>query len=232
MYTKKELEEAVSKSFSLQETLRNLGRKSSGSLYRCVRNNILKYNIDISHFKTSSKLGQKASVFSFGLSNKRVGNKTLIRALIKSGREYKCELCSIKEWRSNKLTLEVHHLDSNCHNNNIENLQILCPNCHSQIEKLKNKKDIANWQDLCECGNKKTKYVDICRKCYYEKFPPEYKISWPSNEELIELYTTKPMAAIARDLKVSLTTIRKKMYSLGLKPLGKGYWQKKLQSKK
>ena len=42
-------------------------------------------------------------------------------------KEAKCELCSY-----NKFTeiLEVHHLDKDRTNNTIENLQILCPNCH------------------------------------------------------------------------------------------------------
>lgn len=45
----------------------------------------------------------------------------------------KCELCGWGEINptTGKIPLEVHHIDGNCYNNNIDNLQLLCPNCHS-----------------------------------------------------------------------------------------------------
>ena len=56
----------------------------------------------------------------------------LRRKLIEDGiKRNECEMCGLKEWRSQKLTLELHHIDGNRFNNNLDNLQILCPNCHS-----------------------------------------------------------------------------------------------------
>jgi len=50
-------------------------------------------------------------------------------------KEEKCELCGVKnEWNGKPLTLELHHIDGNRFNNRLDNLQILCPNCHSQID--------------------------------------------------------------------------------------------------
>jgi 5-methylcytosine-specific restriction endonuclease McrA len=46
-------------------------------------------------------------------------------------KERKCELCGISEWLGIQLPLELHHKDGNHLNNNLHNLQILCPNCHS-----------------------------------------------------------------------------------------------------
>lgn len=39
--------------------------------------------------------------------------------------------------------MELHHIDGNTSNNKLENLQILCPNCHAQTDtfRAKNKKD-------------------------------------------------------------------------------------------
>lgn len=52
----------------------------------------------------------------------------LIRDGIKAGA---CELCGVSEWMGVKLPLELHHKDGNHYNNNLDNLMILCPNCHS-----------------------------------------------------------------------------------------------------
>ena len=43
----------------------------------------------------------------------------------------RCEVCGIDEWRGEKITLEVHHIDGDRSNNTKDNLQVLCPNCHS-----------------------------------------------------------------------------------------------------
>lgn len=42
-----------------------------------------------------------------------------------------CEKCGISEWFGVKIPLELHHKDSNHFNNKLDNLIILCPNCHS-----------------------------------------------------------------------------------------------------
>lgn len=42
-----------------------------------------------------------------------------------------CEICGISIWDGVKLPLELHHKDGNHYNNDLNNLQILCPNCHS-----------------------------------------------------------------------------------------------------
>ena len=42
-----------------------------------------------------------------------------------------CEKCGISEWFGVKIPLELHHKDNNHFNNKLDNLVILCPNCHS-----------------------------------------------------------------------------------------------------
>ena len=48
----------------------------------------------------------------------------------------KCELCGWGEENpyTHTIPLEIHHIDGNCLNNKEENLQLLCPNCHSLTE--------------------------------------------------------------------------------------------------
>lgn len=58
----------------------------------------------------------------------------------------KCQSCGITtEWYGNQLHFEIHHIDGVRENNNLNNLSLLCPNCHSQTDnyggKNKGKKD-------------------------------------------------------------------------------------------
>ena len=46
----------------------------------------------------------------------------------------KCECCGITEWNGKPISLQLHHKDGNSNNNSLENLKILCPNCHSQTD--------------------------------------------------------------------------------------------------
>jgi 5-methylcytosine-specific restriction endonuclease McrA len=46
--------------------------------------------------------------------------------------EYKCNKCGIKDWNGKNITLEIEHKDGNNWNNKENNLELLCPNCHSQ----------------------------------------------------------------------------------------------------
>ena len=50
-----------------------------------------------------------------------------------------CWECGIKEWNGKPIVLELEHCDGNGYNNNISNLKMLCPNCHSQTPTYKNK---------------------------------------------------------------------------------------------
>jgi DNA-binding CsgD family transcriptional regulator len=55
----------------------------------------------------------------------------LLGAGIKSG---DCEECGIAEWRGRPLSMALHHINGDRHDNRLQNLALLCPNCHSQTE--------------------------------------------------------------------------------------------------
>lgn len=52
---------------------------------------------------------------------------------------YNCNNCGISNWNNKPISLELEHKDGNYKNNSPENIELLCPNCHSQTQTFKGK---------------------------------------------------------------------------------------------
>ena len=59
-----------------------------------------------------------------------------IRKLLYKTNNYKCEICNFEGYNSKtgNTILQIHHIDGDCTNNNKNNLQVLCPNCHTMTD--------------------------------------------------------------------------------------------------
>lgn len=141
-FTEEEFAELVRQSISFQELAEKVGYvKTSGSAIQALHKAIEERNLDTSHF-----LGQGWYKNHFDYSRFQYGKPmksyTMRKALIYK-RGQKCENCGLTEWLGKQITLEVHHIDGN-HINNVEtNLQLLCPNCHSQTYNYKIKNSVT-----------------------------------------------------------------------------------------
>lgn len=112
------------------------------------------YGLSFSTFKRYAKLygcynpnqGGKGTTKSYKNALKKVNDilsgkfpnfqtYKLKQKLIKLGiKQNKCEICGCKDWQGKPLQMQLHHIDGNPKNHLLNNLQMLCPNCHSQTE--------------------------------------------------------------------------------------------------
>jgi HNH endonuclease/Bacterial regulatory protein, arsR family len=61
-------------------------------------------------------------------------NDLRLRLLAEGLKDARCEECGLTEWRGRPAPLQLHHINGDGQDNRPENLQILCPNCHSQTD--------------------------------------------------------------------------------------------------
>lgn len=70
----------------------------------------------------------------------KISTVKLKNKLLREGiKEAKCECCGNTVWLGEPIPLELHHIDGDRLNNTIENLQILCPNCHARTDNYRGK---------------------------------------------------------------------------------------------
>lgn len=137
-FTDEELKEIVQNSTSIRDLAINLGYSvDSGSGASAVKEMLATKNFDTSHFT-----GQAWSKNNFNYERFRYGNNIkaadAINAII-AIRGHKCENCLNETWQNVPIPLEVHHLDGDKLNNDLSNLQLLCPNCHALTENYRGK---------------------------------------------------------------------------------------------
>ena len=165
-------------------------------------------------------------VFEYLEKSTNIKSPILRKKLIESGiKEDRCEICGISEWQGVKLPLELHHKDTNHYNNNLENLQILCPNCHSIQEGnsgaaigTKVKKEVKPKVEkiilICpQCGQEFSGKGKICRKCY--NFSNRIA-ERPNRDELKTLIRNNSFLSLSEKFGVSDNAIRKWCKSMNL----------------
>lgn len=131
-FTRQEIEQFVRESFSYAQLAKRIGYDDSsknGSAYRVVHAMVDALNLDISHFKGQgwNKDNFDYSRFTYG---KKIKSSQAVDAII-ALRGHKCEVCGLTEWRNRPIPLEVHHIDGQELNSELDNLLLICPNCHA-----------------------------------------------------------------------------------------------------
>lgn len=145
-FSKEELEQIVKSSYSNREVARKLGyAQDGGGTMASLKKMYEEMNLDTSHFKGQGWNKENYNYDAFCYGGKKKRGKTTLIPLIKL-RGQKCECCGLTEWMGQPINLQIHHIDGNRINNDLSNLQLLCPNCHSYTSNYARRKsnhDIA-----------------------------------------------------------------------------------------
>lgn len=133
---KEELEKVINESLSMREAANKLNMSFSTFKRKAKEFGLYKTNQSGLGIIKSNKTIEDV------LSGKTHMKSTELRKrLVKEGYlENKCSICSLEKWNGLKIVLELDHIDGNNKNNSLDNLRILCPNCHSQTPTFRGRK--------------------------------------------------------------------------------------------
>jgi len=226
------LTDVVKKSYSVSEVMRRLGMLFSGGTHGHITKKIKMYEIDTSHFKQqhmnigkspiNKKLWQEILIKKENSNTERT--KLLRRALMESGREYKCEDCGLKDnWNGKPICIQIDHINGNRSDNRLENLRFLCPNCHSQTSTFNVAKTPFRKEKIKKCircgidftyNTTRRKYCSV--KCANQKECKERKtkIVWPEKNVLLQMLLESNFTQVAFKLGISDNAIRKHLRKL------------------
>ena len=138
-YSEEDVRTAVQSSKSVAGVLRQLGLRPIGGNYKTIHHLISKFQLDVSHFTGQGwnvglifrpKAGLSDEDVFKQDSDYRCSWRLRERYKKKTGITY-CEQCHLSVWQGHQIPLEIHHLNGNNIDNRIENLKLLCPNCHA-----------------------------------------------------------------------------------------------------
>lgn len=197
-FTRQQLQDLLDSNGTYMSILRAAGIESSSST-NTLKRIISEHDLDTSKFEENRKIFLKQSakrsfcrkydIESKLRKNTKAQSHKLKNKLIELGyKENKCELCGISEWMNTPVKLQLHHIDGDHNNNELSNLQILCPNCHSMTDNfgVYNSKRVKRISTICkECGAKiKKNKTGLCAPCYYKYKSQNAKTKY-ENKEII-----------------------------------------------
>ena len=139
-WTNTDLAEAVKHCFSYRCVIAKIGLVPAGGNYEQVKGTIVLLNLDVSHFKgrgwnsgIKGRYMPRRSLPSVLVKDSDYQSFKLKQRLFREGiKKEACEECGwAKRNQDGYLPLELDHINGDRHDNRLENLRVLCPNCHS-----------------------------------------------------------------------------------------------------
>jgi hypothetical protein len=145
------LEELVQTSQTVAGVLAALGLPTEGRPHRELTERIKQLGIDTGHFLGSgwargltketnevvarvSRAQRRPDAQVFVRSSPETNGGRIVRRLRRLGWAYRCTTCGLTDWLGAPLVLHLDHINGVADDNRLENLRLLCPNCHAQTD--------------------------------------------------------------------------------------------------
>ena len=148
-WTDQDFVEAVRTSSSYAQVITKLHLQVAGSNYDTVKRKINELHLDVSHMTGKAwNQGERFTPLREAqpLNEILVEHSTFVNAnhlrerLLKEGlKQRKCECCGNTQWQGQPIPLELHHINAIRDDQRLENLQLLCPNCHALTDNYRGK---------------------------------------------------------------------------------------------
>ena len=149
--TTEELEPLVAASKSVAHVLVLLGLPEAGGSQRSMKRRLQALAIDTTHFRgqgwSRGETGKTHPSVERGVRKRTrpdsevfvenappTNGSSLVKRLLARDVVYVCAICGINEWQGKRLVLHLDHINGINNDNRLENLRLLCPNCHSQTD--------------------------------------------------------------------------------------------------
>ena len=146
-YTDAEFTDAVQTSASVRQVLRKLDLVEAGGNYETVRRTMHRLGLTKNHLtgqawrkNSTSPVVAPRPLAVLLQENSSVTSHKLKNRLFASGlKERVCEMCGGTEWQGQPIPLELDHINGQHSDNRLENLRVICPNCHALTENYRGK---------------------------------------------------------------------------------------------
>lgn len=211
-YTPHNIVEIVNDSTSYSEVLSKLDIPRRGGNIETIKKALDKANIDYSHFTGRAKkynLRHKHISEYLTPNSKIESYKLKIRLFNEGIKQNKCDKCGITEWQGEHIDIQLHHIDGVNTNNVLENLQMLCPNCHAITDNHKGKANAVTQNYCIDCGREISRQASRCTVCA-SKIRGSFTNKRPPKEELLsKFYDLGSFVKVGKYYKVSDTAVRK-----------------------
>jgi hypothetical protein len=125
-----------------------LGLAQAGGNYSSIKSEIRRLNVDVAHFRGQGwkRRDARPAVPARPLAEllrpgTQVQSYKLKRRLLTAKlKEPKCECCGLESWLDRPIPLELDHINGDIADNRLENLRVLCPNCHALTSTYRGRK--------------------------------------------------------------------------------------------